>query len=237
MLSPKKSSTAAKFKSLSLLLATGLLLTGCVMDAAELEDSYVPATTAERYPIRVAEAPVKMNVSAKSGSLRAEQMNSVVGFAQDARNTATSRITVSYASGSANARTVAQQTVEILVDQGIPRSMIATGSYRGSGAIVTLSFQRKVAVTTECGDWSENLRGDQFNNTYPNQGCALQQNIAAMVANPEDFETPRAMGPSYGGARMLPLKKYYDGVWTDPIAASSSSSSPQDLNPVSTGSN
>ena len=81
------------------------------MDGAELEDSYVSATTAERYPIRVAEAPVKMNVSAKSGSLRAEQMNSVIGFAQDARNNATSRISVSYASGSANARNVAQQTV------------------------------------------------------------------------------------------------------------------------------
>lgn len=237
MLSLKKNPTTARLASAGLMFATGLLLSGCAMDGAELEDSYVPASTAERYPIRVAEAPVKMNLNAKSGTLRAEQMNSVIGFAQDARNTASSRITVSYASGSANARSVAQQAVQVLTDQGIPRSMVATGSYRGSGAMVTLSFQRKVAVTAECGDWSENLQGDQTNNTYPNQGCAQQQNIAAMVANPQDFETPRAMGPSYGGARMLPLKKYYDGAWTDPMATSSSSSSDSNSSPVATGGN
>jgi pilus assembly protein CpaD len=237
MFSSKKNSTAARLTGTSLVFVTGLLLSGCVMDAAELDDSYVPVTSAERYPIRVAEAPVKMNVNAKSGSLRAEQMNSVVGFAQDARNTASSRITVSYASSSGNARNVAQQTIQVLVDQGIPRSMIATGSYHGSGAMVTLSFQRKVAVTTECGDWSENLQGNQSNSTYPNQGCALQQNIAAMVANPEDFETPRAMSPAYVSARMTPMKKYYAGDWTSPIAPTSSSSSSSSSDPVSTGSN
>lgn len=217
----KKASTAALIPAKGLVLMSGLLLAGCVMDGAEIEDNYVAQSTAERYPIRVAEAPVKMNVNAKSGSLRAEQMNSVIGFAQDARNNATSRVIVRYASGSSNAHAVAQQTVQILADQGIPRSMIATGSYRGSGAMVTLSFHRKVAVTTECGDWSENLASTMANTQYPNQGCAIQQNIAAMVANPEDFETPRSMSPATGASRSTAMKKYNTGN----AAASSTTSS------------
>jgi pilus assembly protein CpaD len=181
------------------------------MDDAILDDKYSAGTPEERYPIRVAEAPVKMNVSARSGTLAADQLNSVIGFAQDARSNASSRIAVRWSSGSANSRSVAQQAIAVLIDQGVPESMISTGSYGGSGAVVTMSFMRKVAVTKECGDWSDNLTGDQYNKSYRNHGCATQQNIAAMVANPEDFETPRPMSPAPAGSRMPGIKKYYDG--------------------------
>ena len=222
MLFVQKTSTASSLTGLSLVLLFSLALGGCVMDGAELDDGYVADSHGERYPIRVAEAPVKMNVNAKTGSLGAVQVNSVIGFAQDARNNASSRVTVRYASGSANARNVAQETVSILVDQGVPRSMIATGSYRGSATMVALTFNRKVAVTTECGDWSENLGGNQSNDPYPNMGCAQQQNIAAMVANPQDFETPRTMSPVYGNARSAALKKYNLGEWTSSKSSSTS---------------
>lgn len=221
----KKSPTATSSTGMGLILLSGLMLAGCAMDGAEIEDSYVSASAEERYPITVAEAPVKMNVSARSGTLQAEHLNRVINFAQDARNNATSRISVSYGSGSANGRRVAQESVAVLVAQGVPRSMIATGSYRGSGTMVTLSFHRKVAVTKECGDWSENLSGNQFNEAYPNQGCAIQQNIAAMVANPEDFERPRAMTPVIGSTRSAVIKKYNSGDATSGTSTSSSSTS------------
>ena len=195
------------------------------------QDHYV-ATDA---PITVAEAPVKMNVNARSGTLRADQLNSVIGFAQDARNNATSRITVRYASRSSAARAVAQQTVQVLADQGVPRSMIATGSYSGSSSMVTLSFHRKVAVTKECGDWSQNLGTSMTNETYPNQGCAIQQNIAAMVANPEDFETPRAMSSATGVSRSVALKKYNTGESSSSSGSSSGSSSSSSTGSSSSG--
>ena len=88
--------------------------------------------------------------------------------------------------------------------------------------MVTLSFLRKVAVTTECGDWSENLAGSQYNEPYPNQGCALQQNIAAMVANPEDFETPHPMAPATAASRSAAMVKYNKGEATSAESGSSS---------------
>lgn len=220
MTSHKQSSTTQRAAGLGLALAAGLLLAGCNMDGAEIEDSYVQASIEERYPINVAEAPVKINISARGGALRAEQLNRVINFAQDARINATSHVRVSYSSGSSNARKVAAETVTVLVANGIPRSMIAAGSYGGSGSMVTLTFHRKVAVTKECGDWSENLTGNQFNEEYPNFGCSIQHNTAAMVANPEDFERPRAMTPVLGGTRSVAMKKFYAGE----VEASSSSS-------------
>ena len=220
-----KIATASPLKVPLLMLLSGVLLSGCAMDGAEFEDSYAATSVEERYPIKVAEAPVKMNVDARGGALRAEGLNSVIGFAQDARNNASSRITVRYAAGSASARKVAQDAVGVLVEQGVPRSMIGTGSYRGSGSVVTLSFMRKVAVTKECGDWSENMAGDASNGPYPNQGCAMQQNIAAMVANPEDFVQPRPMTPVYGISRSSAVKQYNGGVWTTGADNSQSSAS------------
>jgi pilus assembly protein CpaD len=212
---PMFSSTARRASTV-LALMTAVLLAGCSQDYGTFDDEYVATSVEERYPIRVVDAPVKINVSAKAGSLRPEQLNSVINFAQDARGNATSIVTVSYASGSRSARNVAEQTVGVLVEQGVPRSMIRTSSYKGTAPSVTLAFHRKVAVTKECGDWSENLKGNQYNEPYPNQGCALQNNMAAMVANPEDFETPRGMSPAYGAARSSVIKKYNAGAWTAP---------------------
>ena len=204
--------TATRRARAALALLSVAMLAGCRMGDAIMEDNYVKASYQERYPIRVAEAPVKMNISAKAGTLRPDDMNSVINFAQDARTNASSRISVRWSSGSANARAVAQQAAQVLVDQGVPESMIGTSSYRGSGSVVSLSFMRKVAVTKECGDWSDNLAGDQYNKSYRNHGCAVQNNIAAMVANPEDFERARPIAPVTAASRSNAIALYDEGA-------------------------
>lgn len=203
-----KSSSFASCRLAILALLPAVLLAGC--QDVTMDDTYYPSYQ-ERFPIRVSSAPVKMNLSASSGSLRPDQINSLIGFAQDARNNATSHVAVRWASGSAKSRQVAHEAVGVLIDQGVPQSMIGTGSYHGSSAVVSLSFQRKVAVTTECGDWSENLAADYRNLDYPNFGCTAQNNLAAMVANPEDFEQPRAMSPAPAAAQSHVIQKYYKG--------------------------
>ena len=55
--------------SLLLLLAHIPLLAGCSQDFASVDDVYVPAMVEDRFPIEVAERPVKLNVSAGSGAL------------------------------------------------------------------------------------------------------------------------------------------------------------------------
>jgi pilus assembly protein CpaD len=203
--------TATRCARAALAVLSVSILAGCRASDAVLEDNYVSATHQERYPIRVEQAPVRMTVSASAGTLRPDDLNGVIGFAQDARNNATSRISVRWSSGSANSRAVAEQTVQVMIDQGVPQSMIAASGHGGSGAAVSLSFMRKVAVTKECGNWSDNLAGDQYNKSYRNHGCAVQQHIAAMVDNPEDLEKPRAMAPVTAASRSKAIKTYNAG--------------------------
>ena len=204
--------TATRCTRTVLALLSIAMLAGCRASDAILDDNYTSSTYQERYPIRVAEVPVRMTVSARAGTLRPNDLNGVINFAQDARNNATSRIAVRWSSGSANARAVAEQAVQVLIDQGVPQSMIGTSSHGGSGSVVSLAFMRKVAVTKECGNWSDNLAGDQYNKGYRNHGCAVQQNIAAMVDNPEDFEKARPIGQATAASRSNAIALYDEGA-------------------------
>lgn len=203
--------TGSRVRSLSAIaVLSALLLGGCsAIEDVALDDSYKKDTVAERYPIKVKKATAKVGVSAPSGQLKPDQINGVVAFANDAKTMSVSAISIKYPSGSSTSRDAARQMVEIIVDQGVPENMIKVASYPGgSTQPIQMSFTRKVAVTKECGDWSDNIAEDARNRQYKNFGCAYQHNMAAMVANPEDFERPRSMGPVLAGNRMVVMQVY-----------------------------
>ena len=181
-------------KHLASVLVFGSLsvLTGCGLPDPELDNFYEPATHYDRYPIEVKPAVVTQKLQAKLGILSTEDIDAAIYFAEDARKHARSKVSVKWPSGSAKSRAPASHAVQILVRQGVPRNMIALSSYKGKAtAPIQMSYLRKVAVTKECGDWSENLSLNGTNTAYPNFGCAQLNNIAAMVKNPEEFERPR----------------------------------------------
>lgn len=202
--------------ALALLVLAAGGLAGCSQDFETSSDVYVPRVAEERYPIRVIEKPVKLTLQGRAGSLKPDQVNSVSAFARDARSNATSAISIAYPKGSRQARNTAHEALRVLTSHGVPRSMVHVSARAGASSSVTLSFTRKVAVTQECGDWSSNVMGNQYNETYSNYGCALQHNTAAMVANPEDFERPRGMPPALAGARGTAMETYVTGKWTVP---------------------
>lgn len=200
---------AARLRS-ALLVGTGLLLAGCSTDDLVLQDRPTNDNFYERYPITVAKKPVKMGVSTNVGTLQPSQINAVSAFGREALKNSYSQIVISYPSGASHGRQMASDVGELLIQQGVPASMITARSYAASaGSPVELSYTRKVAVTKECGDWSQNLASDYSNRDYPNFGCAVQHNTAAMVANAEDFETMRPMDPASASARLLAMKLYY----------------------------
>ena len=137
-------------------------------------------------------------------------------FAREAQAKGTSTVHVGYPKGSPKARKVAGQAVQILTAQGIDRGRILTTQYQGKNNVVSLSFSQKVAVTKECGDWSRDVANDPQNRPHPDFGCSMQNNVAAMVANPEDLERPRTMDPAYAASRMPPADRYNSGEWSKP---------------------
>jgi pilus assembly protein CpaD len=191
------------------LLTGAALLAGCGSGSLEMDDTYTGSTYTERYPIRVAKAPMKLEVASSRGGLRATQVNAVVGFARSAEMASASQISLRRPSGGGASASTARQVYNLLIANGVSPRNIHQGTYRASGnAPVLISFTRMVAVTKECGDWSSDLANTPDNQPYSNFGCAVQQNTAAMVQNPADFEVATPSDPVNAPYR-IDLKKLF----------------------------
>jgi pilus assembly protein CpaD len=59
--------------------------------------------------------------------------------------------------------------------------------------------------------WPEDLSKTAQNDTYANFGCSQQNNIAAMVANPQDLVRPRATTPADPMRRIKVFENYRNG--------------------------
>lgn len=201
-------SNSLKAAALAALMAGGLA--ACSTDDLVMDDAdYQPAMPSERFPIKVAKGPVKMDVASHKGGLSPEQVNTVINFARQAESNHFSAITVSRPSGGGRGGEVARGITELLVSQGIPPGSIVQRTYPGpASGPVNISYVRAYAVTKECGDWSENLAESTRNASYPNFGCAMQHNIAAMVSDPMDFEVPSGMGNVPARRRVKVMTDY-----------------------------
>jgi pilus assembly protein CpaD len=192
----------------------GVLLAGCQLDSA-LQSDYEPATVAERYPIQVRQATFKTGLRAPTGQLNTNQTNAVADFAIEAKRTGSPRVQILYPGGASASRKLANEIAVAITNYGIPKNRISVKPIRGgANEPIQLVLTRKVAITKECGDWSEDLASTHANTVHPNYGCAMQHNIAAMVANPEDLERPRAMGPVLAGNRTETMKIFVENSTT-----------------------
>ena len=215
----ESSPVTARIFAIMLICISVVPLAGCSQDFASVDDVYVPSIAEDRFPIQVVEVPVRMSIPATSGKLPQQDVNRLSAFARATRTDRTSPVSVTYPVGSEKARSVSQQAVKILMHHGVLRSTIHVAGYKGKSDVVSLSFTRKEATTKECGDWTKNLGENSKNEPFPNFGCSLQNNLAAMVANPEDFEQPRSMGPTVAASQMSAMESYNSGRWTVPVEA------------------
>ena len=69
--------------------------------------------------------------------------------------------------------------------------MVSDGAPVTTGAVlpgtVRVVVSRRRAVVPNCPDWSRVSQPNYYNKNIPNFGCAVNSNIAAMIANPEDL--------------------------------------------------
>ena len=70
----------------------------------------------------------------------------------------------------------------LLLAEGVP----VTAGYAQPGQ-ARVVITRSTASVPGCPDWSHSSEANEKNATNPNYGCAINGNLAAMVANPEDL--------------------------------------------------
>jgi pilus assembly protein CpaD len=150
-----------------------------------------------------------MEISSQRGALQPAQISAISAFTRSARYSGSVKITILRPSGGGASGNVARQTYQLLVQSGFPRAMISQKTYPGpSKGTVQLSYIRSVAVTQECGDWSLDMANTSNNEPHSNFGCTTQNNIAAMVVNPDDFVVPEPTVPAMAASRDQAARMY-----------------------------
>jgi pilus assembly protein CpaD len=203
-----------------LLVAASLavaILSGCAGPRDQLTTGGIPDDYRERHPIVVTEAEqtVDIPVASTDRRLTIAQRELIRGFATNYVSRASGPVYILSPEGSPNAgaaRALRSQVRAELASRGIASNKIINTSYAATGLLdaapLRLSFTGTTAVTTQCGQWPKDITADFTNQNYYNFGCASQNNLAAQVANPEDFVAPRGMTPIDAERRNQAIQEY-----------------------------
>ncbi len=174
------------------LAASLFALSACVTEDAMMDDAvHRPTNGSEAYPITLVKGPQTIEVATSQGTLQPGQINAVSGFVRKALLAGVTPMQVSRPSGGGNSARVASEVASLMMQQGVPRNRVSFSTYPGSAsAPVRISYVSSYAKTKSCGNWPDDLGDNIDNRIYANQGCAVQANIAAMIANPTTLVTP-----------------------------------------------
>lgn len=104
-----------------------------------------------------------------------------------------------------------------LHEVGVDWASITGSTYRAAddrGTKIIVSYTHYVATPSACGVWKGLRARDYANLRSPNFGCATQNNLAAMVADPRDLVTPADSAPPDSAARIRGVNSYRAGEVT-----------------------
>jgi pilus assembly protein CpaD len=196
----------AHSRKLVVLILAASALSGCAMSDAALDDAYQPYGGSDMHPLNVAKGPVTMEVSTAQGTLQPQQVSAVNAFVHQATQADVTPITLSQPN-SGRASRIASEIASLMVQQGIPRGSIRFATYSaGRTAPVRLTYVSSYGTSHKCGQWTEDATETEGNMLAPNHGCAVQANIAAMVANPETLTVPASPEPIPGESAVMAVQ-------------------------------
>ena len=217
----KPATSLARLVPVLLLTASSLVAAGCTSttgtsDVVDLREY----DYRQRHPIMISNEPqvLDMRVGMRGPALSPELERAISQYVGEYRADGTGVITIQVPTGSANAVAAASTGRAVhyaLVRAGVPRGQIQVAPYEvgdhSKVASLRLSYLRVKAVAPTCGLWPTGSDTNFENTDTYNFGCAGQQNLAAMVANPADLIMPRPMEPADGNRRADVISKYRRG--------------------------
>jgi pilus assembly protein CpaD len=203
--------------ALRLLAAAALLVMGSCAATPDTSPGMMMPDGAANHPIMVEPSyrALKLDWTPAAGGLAPAEQAQFNAFVTDYLAHGNGSIAISapatlggqdaarWFAGRINAMGVASDKILVATHDAVQGDMRVEVNY--------VSYQ---ARTDKCGDWSENLASTLDNSTPKNFGCAVQQNIAAMVADPRDLLGPRTMGESDASRRATVVTNYEQGKIT-----------------------
>jgi pilus assembly protein CpaD len=197
----------------------------CVALVSVLAAGSCQAPFEDEPPVRVADGDVNYPITVEpsyqslkvafAGDLTPDDANRFNAFVQDYLERGNGAITVSVPSGPHSTETI-RYFGEQLAALGVPRVRILVGIHDrvGEDDRTEIGFVSYTTHTDSCSNWTENVGETLDNGPQQNFGCAVQHNIAAMVADPRDFVKPRPMSASDAQRRTAVMNNYQQGLPT-----------------------
>lgn len=197
-----------------LLLALSAAACASTADQASLTPEALTPT--EQFPIEIRQQPEEMRLAAHPEGLSYAQEQALGDLAARWRAQGGGAITIQAPTigGRAVAVASAEGSRNLLVSLGVSPEEVRIAGYDGppdQPPVLRVTFMTYQASGPTCGESWENLAADGANRPWANFGCAVTANIAAQVANPRDFLTPRGQGPADATRRSTVLDKYRKG--------------------------
>lgn len=204
--------TAVKLVMMALLAA---LAAGC---AGAWNGQKQAMTVAEEHPISVDSQIVTMTIDQdrSASDISSLDKSRLRAFADAYMTSGHGPLSVTAPSGAGDEEKTSA-IGEYLNELGVDWSQISASTYGaagGSGDQIILSYTHYVATPSACGNWKGLGARDRANMRSPNFGCATQNNIAAMIADPRDLVEPAGAAPPDAAARIRGIRAYREGEVT-----------------------
>lgn len=203
-------------KGLTMAAAAAAMTAGC---AGAWNGADQAMSVAEEHPITVDSQVVTLTLDAGEGGLSGLDQARIRAFADAYLTGGHGPLSVTSPSGPGSKRAdeAAAQARKALNAAGVAYEDMNGTNYvaaEGGSREVILSYTRYVATASACGIWKGDQARGYANLRSANFGCATQNNIAAMVADPRDLVTPADEAPPDATARIRGVVKYRKGAKT-----------------------
>ena len=211
-----------RFSKFTVVSALALSAMGCAVGFNGPEQA---RSVSEIHPIAVDSQVVTLTIDADPTmqDLSDRDQARLRAFAQAYLTNGHGPLTVTAPSGFADAdgHEAAADIRQVLNDAGVSWEALSGATYRTGGDAgdqIIISYTHYVATPSECGVWT-GLRESHYRNTRsPNFGCATQNNIASLLADPHDLIAPAAVSPRDAMASSRAIDAYRVGETTSSAA-------------------
>ena len=210
--------TSAARTALGVAMAAPLVLLGGCLQGPDLP----PA--AFRNPVTVADSLERLELYPRRDGmdLSARDRSAMAGFLAGYGRGGSGPILIHAPDGAGAGAAAAKSEVRMaMAAVGLGDAPVSTKSYParpGAPAPVVVSYRRLKTVLPDCGALATDLRITGRNVPTPAWGCAHASNLAAMVADPEQFLGPYPTTAPDAARRMVIYDKYIEGSPTGAAA-------------------
>jgi pilus assembly protein CpaD len=206
--------TMAPRSNLRYLAAAALVAMGSCAATPDKNPGVMMVDGAANHPIMVEPSYRALKLNWNGGLSQPEQIQ-LDGFISDYIAHGNGSIAVS-APATLGGQEMANWLAARINAMGVSREKILIAAHDApqNDMRVEVNYVTYQARTDKCGDWSDNLAFTLMNDTPKNFGCSVQQNIAAMVADPRDLIGPRGMEESDAARRATVVTNYEQGKIT-----------------------